>query len=56
MHNLDFIAHTNYFIVQIRGLSGNLKRASPVFVEFETFPRLFSGVIEVDNVTCLKAP
>jgi len=56
MHNLGFVVHANYFIVQIRQFGGNLKRACPVFVEFKTFPKFFDGIIQVDYVTCLKAP
>jgi len=48
MHNLGFVVNANYFIDQIKQLSGNLKRAIPVFVEFKTFRGLFGGVIEVD--------
>jgi len=56
MHNLGFVVHANYFIDQIKQLSGNLKQAIPVIVQFKTFPGLFGRVIEVDYVTCLKAP
>ena len=56
MHNLGFVVLANCFLVQIRKFSGNLKWASPVFVEFKTFPVLFGGGIRVDYVTCLKAP